>query len=260
VQLWLSVDPLAEKMPNASPYNYCLGNPINMTDPDGRFPLPLITGLIGAAGGLIYGVATGKNWKQTLALTGGGFVAGATLGFGTGLIATAGGVSALGGAGTTYVTLASGITAGFLGNATEQGLKIGLGESDKFSGDELIMNGVFGMSEVVLGPLGNAVENYEKNSIKSSFEGAFNSETKKVQKDLAKQLKSNSPFEMTKKESKEAARQLILEAHAQNSTILQGSIQKTQAGIKVTVSAASTTISEETKSNIPNPNPNPNGN
>ena len=33
---WLSVDPLAEKFPNASPYNYCLGNPVNLVDPDGK--------------------------------------------------------------------------------------------------------------------------------------------------------------------------------------------------------------------------------
>ena len=39
MQLWLSVDPLAEKFPNASPYNYCLGNPINLVDPDGREPV-----------------------------------------------------------------------------------------------------------------------------------------------------------------------------------------------------------------------------
>ena len=37
--LWLSIDPLAEKMPYASPYNYCLGNPVNLVDPDGRSPL-----------------------------------------------------------------------------------------------------------------------------------------------------------------------------------------------------------------------------
>jgi RHS repeat-associated protein len=34
--LWLSVDPLAEEYPNVSPYTYCLNNPINAIDPDGR--------------------------------------------------------------------------------------------------------------------------------------------------------------------------------------------------------------------------------
>ena len=34
--LWLGVDPLSSKKPNVSPYLYCLGNPINFIDPDGR--------------------------------------------------------------------------------------------------------------------------------------------------------------------------------------------------------------------------------
>ena len=34
--VWLSVDPLAEKYPNISSYVYCINNPINLIDPDGR--------------------------------------------------------------------------------------------------------------------------------------------------------------------------------------------------------------------------------
>ncbi len=33
---WLSVDPMSDKYPNISPYNYCLWNPIRVVDPDGR--------------------------------------------------------------------------------------------------------------------------------------------------------------------------------------------------------------------------------
>ena len=34
--MWLSVDPMADKYPNVSPYNYCMWNPIKMIDPDGK--------------------------------------------------------------------------------------------------------------------------------------------------------------------------------------------------------------------------------
>lgn len=36
VSLWLSVDPLAEKYPSWSPYNYTFNNPIKYIDPDWR--------------------------------------------------------------------------------------------------------------------------------------------------------------------------------------------------------------------------------
>ena len=36
VQMWLSIDPLAEKFPHQSPYVFTDNNPINKIDPDGR--------------------------------------------------------------------------------------------------------------------------------------------------------------------------------------------------------------------------------
>ena len=33
---WLSVDPMANKYPSMSPYNYCALNPVKLVDPDGR--------------------------------------------------------------------------------------------------------------------------------------------------------------------------------------------------------------------------------
>ncbi len=33
---WLSVDPMADKYPGISPYNYCMWNPLKLVDPDGN--------------------------------------------------------------------------------------------------------------------------------------------------------------------------------------------------------------------------------
>ena len=34
--MWLSVDPMADKYPSISPYNYCMWNPVKLIDPDRR--------------------------------------------------------------------------------------------------------------------------------------------------------------------------------------------------------------------------------
>ena len=39
---WNSVDPLADKYPNVTPYLYCNGNPIMLVDPDGRVPIEVV--------------------------------------------------------------------------------------------------------------------------------------------------------------------------------------------------------------------------
>ncbi|MCQ2297650.1 MAG: RHS repeat-associated core domain-containing protein [Bacteroidales bacterium] len=35
---WLSVDPMSDKYPSMSPYNYCMGNPVKLVDEEGAFP------------------------------------------------------------------------------------------------------------------------------------------------------------------------------------------------------------------------------
>ena len=40
LSIWLSVDPMSDKYPSMSPYNYCANNPIILVDPDGRKIIP----------------------------------------------------------------------------------------------------------------------------------------------------------------------------------------------------------------------------
>lgn len=46
ISLWMSVDPLAEKYPGWSPYNYTLNNPVRLVDPDGENPIVPIVLLV----------------------------------------------------------------------------------------------------------------------------------------------------------------------------------------------------------------------
>jgi RHS repeat-associated protein len=36
LSMWLSVDPMSDKYPSMSPYNYCANNPVILVDPDGK--------------------------------------------------------------------------------------------------------------------------------------------------------------------------------------------------------------------------------
>lgn len=69
---WMTVDPLCEKFYSISPYSFCLGNPVNIIDPDGREPIYNLDGkLLGISSdgfkGMIYvftGIDDGINWNE----------------------------------------------------------------------------------------------------------------------------------------------------------------------------------------------------
>jgi RHS repeat-associated protein len=61
---WLSVDPLADKYPGWSPYNYTLNNPLKYVDPDGRFPIGVHAQVISEAKGSNYYIEYFKEFTK----------------------------------------------------------------------------------------------------------------------------------------------------------------------------------------------------
>ena len=126
---WLSVDPLAAKSPDISPYAYCNWNPMVYVDPDGRCGHIVAGAIIGAVISGGYAFIEGKSWSEVGAATLGGLVAGsiiaATAGLGTGLGISAG------------LGVVGGAVGGALGNLTEQGLNVVLGNQQEISRKEI---------------------------------------------------------------------------------------------------------------------------
>ena len=143
---WLSVDPLADKYPNISPYAYAAWNPVKYIDPDGRAIHVAVGAVIGAAiGGTISGISAmndpTKSGRQVLGAIAGGAVSGAITG---GAAAFTGGLS-LGATGTIAFGAISGAAGELAGSAISQG--IGNGEID---GGEVLRAGFVGAAAGVI--------------------------------------------------------------------------------------------------------------
>lgn len=148
MSLWASVDPMAEKIPQFSPYNYALQNPIALEDPDGEF-VQLGTGILNMA--IDYGIETasnrmqGKSWAeaakpnvQKLAIS---FVSGAV---GVGLAAK-----------VTKSAALTGALVSATASATSQSVDMMQGERAKFSLSEMGSDAILGAG---LGKIGDKIK------------------------------------------------------------------------------------------------------
>jgi RHS repeat-associated protein len=233
---WMSIDPKASLMPGWSPYVAMNNNPVLLNDPNGDF-IPLITGLVGAAAGAIYGVATGKSGKEIAALAAGGFVAGATLGVGTLAVAAAGGIAATSAAGAAYIMGGSAIVGGMLGNATEQAIKNN-GSIDK---NEVLVSGAYGIPDAVLGGAAGQVTKGVEKGLAKYFGSKLAEETsegalKEFKKDIAADLREQG---LGRRQANKAANQAVDRYKA----ALEEGFQATEIGVKVTGKAVDVTLS-----------------
>ena len=139
--IFTTVDPLADKYPNVTPYLYCNGNPIKYVDPDGRAVHVAAGAIIGAViGGTISGISALNNptqsRRQVLGAIAGGAVSGAITG---GAAAATAGLSFIGTGGTIAISAVAGFIGETSGSAVNQG--IGNGEID---GGEVLRAGFVG--------------------------------------------------------------------------------------------------------------------
>lgn len=149
LSIWLSADPLAEKYPGWSPYNYTLLNPVKYVDPDGRVTIlagALIGGVIGASASFML---SGGTFEDRMAAAGkgaiGGIASGLVAGTGVGLVSGLKGLSAVIG------SAAIGATSGAVSELSKQTYEYGaLDSRQSFSVEQI---GESALKSAILGPI-----------------------------------------------------------------------------------------------------------
>jgi len=190
--MWLSVDPLYEKNISATPYNYCLNNPVVMLDPDGNAPWVVIAA--GLGGVVNAGFAIYNNWDEPFSLSKVGKVGSAFLGG-----AACGAVAACGGVffeGSVVAGAGFGALGGAVGDVTEQGLNIAFDNQKEY-------DGVKTLKSIAVGGVVNGVATKFVNGVKSSA-------TEDLSKALEQKIPSQSELEAEFKEAFNVPKNLLI--------------------------------------------------
>jgi len=147
ISVWLSVDPLASKFPNISPFAYVNNNPVMYIDKDGRAPW-LVTGLIGAAISVTIGAVSASindeeySWGDGLQDAAIGFA----IGSGAALLAPALGITATSGLGAKVAFGAGyGMTTSMVVNAGNQGYNILSDNQSGWNNESFFISGSVGL-------------------------------------------------------------------------------------------------------------------
>ena len=175
---WHSVDPLAEKYYNVSPYVYCENNPVKLIDPDGKDPTLPERILIGGGVGFIIGggiaIFQGKSGRDILGSAVEGAVIGGTIGATWNI--------ELGrkyGATTKIlydgaVGILSGSVSSAAGNAASQYISsesINLNEVENAAASGAVLGGVTGVSSGAIREVGSVMKTEVQTSAKATKDG-----------------------------------------------------------------------------------------
>lgn len=198
VPMWTSVDPLAEKCYNITPYSYCTGDPVNRLDPDGKFSWILAGAIVGAAieGGIAY--YEGKTPREIMGASVKGFIEGAAMCLPYG---------------STVTAVASSAGAGAVGNISEQ--YIGTGEVKI---DEVFKSSVSGALSGGVGHVTSQAITKGAALAEKTIEQKYSSEIfkKSIKKEIQLEMKQSG--RMT---SGKSARQAVKKATAHRIEVLK---------------------------------------
>ena len=212
---WHSMDPLCEKFYGVTPYAYCGNSPINSVDPDGRIPLPLITGGLGAIGGACIegytAYVSGKSSDETLGAAARGAIEGAVLG------ATMGA-----GASVLVGTIAS-ASGGAAGSAAEQYISKG-----EVKSKDIIVGGAAGAIGGVAGSAGSKLVKNVANKAAVTAERKITSTT------MQKSIKEEAINKAGLKTHGHSARTQV-NSNAKNITKNKINVEKTDIKVKKVV-------------------------
>lgn len=148
LSIWLSVDPLSDRLPFISPYSYCYNHPVNYKDPDGKIPVWLASGALGGivsvGAGLISAAINDEeySWKDA----GVDFGVGFAIGSGAALLAPVLGITAASSVGAKVAFHGGyGMATGLLVNAGEQGYNLITGSQNEWDIQASVISGTVGL-------------------------------------------------------------------------------------------------------------------
>jgi len=183
---WMNLDPLAEKYPGFTPYNYVMNNPVVLVDPDGREP-NCCDGIKGFLVGTVDNMF-GTNYRQTVSVSD-------VSAFNSGLDAADATSSLIGpmmmadglnnmAAGSAVLTTSAEITAG------SGGFSIEVTVPSAAAGGVLIVKGA---TEVYVGNVlaANAVSNFGNRRSESTSSANSSSSNKQLSKTKKERVKTS---------------------------------------------------------------------
>ena len=194
-----TIDPLAEKYPDISPYAYCNGNPVNFVDPDGQIPHAVIFAAVGAGMAAVTAIIQGKSASEVFAATVGGAVDGA--------------LSSIGG--TVALRVFMGAAGGGAGNLAEQWINKAFGNQAEFDKAELGVSVAFGAATGTIDGISDTVGKH--------IEDFYSSD--ETIKSMAKEIKDNFPRRITDKKATKEAKIVAEEAKQAEKNMVENTTQ-----------------------------------